>query len=213
MRCVVLVVGVFSVCAVQALFLDAPALAQEQLIPILSVTGEQQPTGSVSYVVMRFEERTDHDGLILRFHDSPGRFSMLAKDSTERAIRQAAASLGLSTDSWTVDLKVPYEGVTVSGDSLSAMVGVTVSALAQGRTVQTGHVLTGTVKADGAIGPVGAVPLKVQAARSARLRLVLIPHQQSLIQEDQPAASDLVISPVRSVPEALEALTTRALLK
>jgi hypothetical protein len=213
MRCAALVIGIVSAYAAHASFLDAPASAQEQLIPILSITAEQQPTGSVSYVITRFEERTDHGGLILRFHDSPGRFSMLAKDSTERAIRQAASSLGLSTDSWTVDLKVPYEGVTLSGDSLSAMVGVTVSALAQGRTVQTGHVLTGTVKADGAIGPVGAVPLKVQAARSARLRVVLVPHQEARIQEDQPATSDLIISPVRSVPEALEALTTRAALK
>lgn len=192
---------------------DTHAAPREQLIPILSVTTDAPPAGTVTYITATFEERSDHDGLSIRFHDRPGRFSHMAQTSAERAIRQTAASLGLSTDSWSVELKVPYEGVTISGDSLSAMVGVTISAMALGKKVPTGYVLTGTVTPDGAIGPVGAVPLKVQAARSAKLRRVLVPHQQAIQAEDHQIPARLEISPVRSVPEALDALTDRTIAK
>ncbi len=186
----------------------AGAATRTQLIPILSVTTDDIPTGTVMYIRATFEARADHDGLSIHFHDSPGRFSPMARTSAERAIKRAAASLGMSTDSWSVELVVPYVGVTVSGDSLSAMVGVTISAMAQGRTISSGHVLTGTLHDDGAIGPVGAVPLKVQAARSASLRRVLVPHQQAAIPfEGQPLPARTEVTPVRSVSEALDALT------
>ncbi|HEU4684149.1 MAG TPA: S16 family serine protease [Nitrospira sp.] len=208
MRCALLLIGIlFQIGSVPD---EAIAAVREQFVPILSVTTDERPTGSVVYVKARFEARPDGEGLVLRFHDSPGRFSTLAQLSTARAIKQAAASLGLSTDSWTIDLRVPYDGVTVSGESLSAMISLTIAALAQGKTVQTGHVLTGTVKPDGAIGPVGGVPFKVQAAKSARLRLVLIPQQQTEHREQPEAESDMRILAVRSIPEALEALTGEA---
>ncbi len=186
---------------------DCAAAPREQQIPILSVTTGTQPTGTVTYIIAAFEERADRNGLSLRFHEQPGRFSPMAKTAAEQAIRQAAASLGLSTDSWNVELKVPYEGVTVSGDSLSAMVGVTIAAMAQGKHVPTGYVLTGTVTDDGEIGPVGGVSLKVQAARAAKLRRVLVPDQQTPVGSGQQFPARLEISPVRSVPEALDALT------
>jgi len=186
----------------------AEAAPREQLIPILSVTTDQVPTGSVLYLKALFEQRADHAGLSIRFAESPGRFSAMAMASAERAIKQAAAALELSTDSWSIELQVPYDGVTVSGDSLSAMVGVSISAMAQGKTISAGHVLTGTLTDDGAIGPVGAVPLKVQAARFAKLRRVLVPHQQAVSQEtDRRIPARVEIAPVRSVPEALDALT------
>ncbi len=186
---------------------DPAAAPREQKIPILGITTEAQPVGTVTYIIAAFEERADRNGLSIRFHERPGRFSPMAKTAAEQAIRQAAGSLGLSTDSWSVELKVPYEGVTVSGDSLSAMVGVTIAAMAQGRQIPTGHVLTGTVTDDGEIGPVGSVPLKVQAARAAKLRRVLVPDGQMPTRDNKQMPARLEISPVRSVPEALEALT------
>lgn len=55
----------------------------------------------------------------------------MAQTSTDQAIRRASRSLGLSTDSWSVALAVPYAGMTIYGDSLSAMVALTVVALAK----------------------------------------------------------------------------------
>lgn len=186
---------------------ETAAAPREQQIPILGVTTDAQPIGTVTYIIATFEERVDRNGMSIRFHERPGRFSPMAKAAAEQAIRQAAGSLGLSTDSWNVELKVPYEGVTVSGDSLSAMVGVTIAAMAQGKQVPTGYVLTGTVTDEGEIGPVGSVPLKVQAARAAKLRRVLVPDQQVPERGSQQLPARLEISPVRSVPEALDALT------
>jgi predicted S18 family serine protease len=83
----------------------------------------------------------------------------------------------LSTDSWSVALAVPYAGMTIDGDSLSAMVAPTVVALAKGCSVPSGVVMTGTITPDGGIGPVGGVSLKVAAVEQALVVLSRRPAQ------------------------------------
>ena len=187
--------------------------SREQLIPILGVTTGQNQVGTVSYVRVSFDERQDQVGLMLHFHSTPGRFSRMAQTSIEQAIRRSARSLGISTDSWTVTLSVPYAGMTIYGDSVSAMVSLSVAAMAQGKTVPTGHVLTGTVTPDGETGPVGSVPLKVQAARAAKLRRVVVSKQTPAAETTGNLPISIQVSPVQSVPEALEALTDAAPMK
>jgi hypothetical protein len=186
---------------------------REQLIPILGVTIGQNQVGTVSYVRMSFDERQDQTGLMLRFRSTPGQFSRMAQASIEQAIRRSARSLGISTDSWAVTLSVPYAGMTIYGDSVSAMVGLSVAAMAQGRTVPIGHVLTGTVTPDGEIGPVGSVPLKVQAARAAKLRRVVVSKQTPASEPIGNLPVSIQVSPVQSVSEALDALTNPSLTK
>lgn len=180
---------------------------REQFIPILGVTTGPNQVGTVSYVKVSFNDRQDQTGLMLHFHSTPGRFSRMAQASIEEAIRRSARSLGISTDSWTVTLSVPYAGMTIYGDSVSAMVSLSVAAMAQGKTVPTGHVLTGTVTPDGEIGPVGSVPLKVQAARAAKLRRVVISKQTSVADTTGKLSISIQVAPVQSVTEALDALT------
>ena len=186
---------------------QAYGTSREQLIPILGVTTGQNQIGTVSYVRISFDERQDQAGLVLHFLATPGRFSRMAQTLIEQGIRRSARSLGISTDSWTVELSVPYAGMTIYGDSLSAMVSLSVAAMAQGKTVPTGHVLTGTVTPDGEIGPVGSVPLKVQAARAAKLRRVVVSRQTPAAEHAGNFPISIQISPVQSVPEALDALT------
>jgi hypothetical protein len=181
--------------------------SREQLIPILGVSTGQNQVGTVSYVRVSFDERQDQAGLMLHFHSTPGRFSRMAQTSIEQAIRRSARSLGISTDSWTVELAVPYEGMTIYGDSVSAMVSLSIAAMAQGKTVPTGHVLTGTVTPEGEIGPVGSVPLKIQAARAAKLRRVVVSKQTPATERTGNLPVSIQISPVQSVPEAFDALT------
>ena len=183
------------------------AAPREQLIPTLGVTTGQNQIGTVFYMRISFDERQDQTGLILHFHATPGRFSRMAQTSIEQAIRRSAQSLGISTDSWTVELSFPYTGMTIYGDSMSAMVSLSVVAMAQGKTVPTGHVLTGTVTPEGEIGPVGSVPLKVQAARAAKLRRVVVSKQTPAAEQAGNLPISIQISPVQSVPEALDALT------
>ncbi|MCX5721360.1 MAG: hypothetical protein NT179_04940 [Nitrospirae bacterium] len=183
---------------------------RQQLIPVLGVTTGQNRIGTVVYVMVSFEERQDQTGLRLQFHTTPGRFSTLAQTSIEQAIRRSAQSLGTSTDSWAVELSVFYIGMTVDGNSLSAMVSLSVAAMAQGKTVPTGYVMTGTVTPDGGIGAVGFVPLKVQAAQAANLRRVVVSRLNA--PAGSPAGS-IHVSPVQSVREALDALTDSSPLK
>ncbi len=131
----------------------------------------------------------------------------MAQTSIEQGIRRSARSLGISTDSWTVELSVPYAGMTIYGNSVSGMVSLSVVAMAQGKTVPTGYVLTGTVTPDGEIGPVGSVPLKVQAARAAKLRRVVVSKQLPATENAGNLPVSIQVSPVQSVPEALDALT------
>ena len=186
---------------------------REQLIPILGVTTGQNQIGTVSYVRVSFDERQDQTGLVLHFRTTPGRFSRMAHTSIEQAIRRSARSLGVSVDSWTVELSVPYAGMTIYGDSVSAMVSLSVAAMAQGKTVSTGHVLTGTVTPDGEIGPVGSVPLKVQAARAAKLRRVVVSKHTPAGEHAGNLPVSIQVSPVQSVPEALDALTDSPTMK
>ncbi len=147
-----------------------------QFIPILGLTTDECTIGTVAY--LSFEERSDRSGLMVHFQNGPGRFSRMAQTSTDQAIRLAARSLGLSTDSWTVVRSVPYPGITIYGDSLPAMVGLSVVALAKGEVIPRNPVITGTITPDGRIGPVGGIPLKVAAAKQARLHMVLVPEKQ-----------------------------------
>jgi predicted S18 family serine protease len=132
---------------------------REQLVPILGVTLDEKPIGTVANVVVSFEQRHDHQGLAVYFNVEPGRFSRMAQTAIQQAIYRTAHAAGLSTDSWTVALRVPYPGLTVYGESLSAMVGLSVVALAKGEFIPPDRVITGTVTPDGHIAPVGAVAL------------------------------------------------------
>lgn len=188
-----------------------PCLAgapREQLIPILGTTMGSHATGIVAYIVVTFETRTDTSGLMVQFKSSPGDFSHMAQTSIDQAIRRVARSLSLSTDSWTVVLFVPYSRFTVYGESLSAMVGLSVAAMAEGRSVSPGHVMTGTITSDGRIGVVGSVPLKITAASEAHLFRVLVPEEQDTADGDWQTPFLMQISPVGSVSQAFDGLTS-----
>ena len=183
---------------------------REQLVPILGVKVGLKPTGTVAYLVVSFEERHDQRGLIVYFKDKPGKFSHLAQTSVDQAIRRTARSLDLSTDSWTVELAVPYDGVTIYGESLSAMIALAVAALAQGEFISPDRAITGTITPDGRIGPVGSVPLKIVAASDAHLRRVLVPEEKDPADGEYPLPFLMQITPVDSVRQAYTVLTARA---
>lgn len=209
-------------CFFQVIVLWAPAAAEEVLkdnipeshsIPILGVTFDQEwePVGMVAEVLVRFERRGDHLGLRVQFDTSPGRFSPLAKDSVLLAIMRAAQASHLTAESWTVTLTLPYPGVTMYGESLSGMVGLSVLALARGDPLPPDRVMTGTIGSDGHIGIVGGIPLKIQAAHENNLRRVLIPEEIDVADGDWKTPFLMEISPVGNVQKAYLALTGQSL--
>ncbi len=73
--------------------------------------------------------------------------------------------------------------------------------------VPAGYALTGTVTSNGEIGQAGSVPLKIQAARTAKLRRVVVSKQTSAVEHADNLPISIQISPVLSVQDALNALT------
>ncbi len=199
-------VSLLLVCGLQAVEAKLPGQYREVLIPILGVTVEGEPIGTVVYLALAFVERDDHSGLSVHFTDRPGRFSSRSRAAVTHAIARVARSMGLSADSWSVEVRIPFSGVTIYGESLSAMVAVSAVALANGDEVAGDRVITGTVTADGRIGPVGFLPLKVRAAGEAHIRRVLVPEEQDPADADWQTPFLMQVSPVRSVEQAYDAL-------
>jgi len=177
---------------------------REQYVPVLGVTMGEKPAGIVIYVMVLFTERGDAEGLEVHFLTGPGRFAQKTQAATVQAIGGAARALGLSTDSWSVGLSVPYPDLVLEGDSLSAMIGLSVAAMAKREAIPRHRVISGTVTSDGRIGPVGDVLLKIAAAYQAGLHMVLVP-PTSLGKGKLPYLTR--VSSVGTVLQAYQALT------
>jgi hypothetical protein len=182
----------------------------DALIPVLGTTMDKTPIGRVVYLELSFEERADEGGLAVLFKSLPGRFSPMTQTAVEEAIYRAAQALGISPRSWTVMVALPYPGVTLYGESCSAMIALSVMALAQGEGIPADLVITGTVTPDGRIGPVSAIPLKLAAASEAHLRRVLVPEEQDRSDDDWKTPFLMQVSPVGTVTQAYQAFTNLA---
>ncbi len=193
--------------------LGAPSQIRHQSVPILGVTFNEanHPVGIVMYVMIHFQKRSDHDGLKVQFRKVLGRFGPLARKGVATAIGLAAQSANLQTDSWTVVLSFPYPGLTMYGDSLSAMVALSVVALAKGDAVKYGRTLTGTITDDGHIGAVTGIPFKVYAAYAEGLNRVLIPEEHHPLDGEWRIPFLLHVSHVGTLEKAYHGLTGQPL--
>lgn len=182
-------------------------------IPILGTTvnEQSQPVGIVAEIQLEFIQRRDHSGLEVRFENSPGRFSHTAQQSVMQALNRVVETAGLNSDSWTVRFILPYPGVTLYGESLSAMAALNVVALAKNDPVFEDTVLTGTVTPEGLLGVVGGIPLKIHAAHRRHFRKVVIPEELDVADGDWETPFLMEVSPVRSIKKAYFALTHHTL--
>lgn len=178
-------------------------------IPILgtSLNEKFRPVGLITQVVIDLQEREDNNGLRIQFHTEPGQFSLLARQSIHKAITRALAAANLPADSWTVLLKFPYPGLTVYGESLSAMVGLSVVAMVKGDHLLEGRALTGTITERGDIGAVGGLQLKILAAYENHFQRVMVPSEYDVQDGDWRTPFLMHVSPVGTVDEAYYALT------
>lgn len=183
----------------------------QQLIRILgtALTSDQEPVGVVTELMVALEQRDDDRGMEVTFHQEPGHFSITTQVAVYSAIVRTARFARLDPDSWSVSMAALIPGKTVYGKSLSAMVGLTVVALAKGDTIPTDRVITGTISSDGHIGAVEGIALKLEAAREKQLHHVLVPEEYSVADGDWSVPFLLNVSPVGTVSRAYEALTDR----
>lgn len=192
---------------------DQPIKHIRTAIPILGTTMNEQAeqVGIVAEIQLEFLQRRDHEGLHVQFLTTPGKFSPYAQQSVKEALDRVVEAAGLNPDSWTVRFILPYPGVTLYGESLSAMAALNVIALAKNEPVDEETVLTGTVTPEGHVGTVGGVPLKILAAHAQHYRRVLIPEEPDVADDDWETPFLMEVTPVRSITKAYLALTHRPL--
>ena len=178
-------------------------------IPILgtSLNTHHLPMGLVSQIVIDLYERRDQNGLQIQFHTEPGQFSLFARQSIHQAITRALQAANLHAASWTVQLKFPYAGLTVYGESLSAMVALSVVAMAKGEPPLKGRILTGSITDQGHIGAVGGLQLKILAAYHQHFQRVFVPSVYDERDGDWRTPFLMHVSPVSTVAEAYLGLT------
>ncbi|MGE0475107.1 MAG: S16 family serine protease [Nitrospirales bacterium] len=178
-------------------------------IPILgtSINQSYRPIGLVTHVEIDLYERDDHGGLQVQFHTRPGRFSPYARQAVLQAILRAFEAAKMDSNRWTVYLTFPDQGQTLYGESLSAMVGLSVVAMAKGDWLLEGRALTGTITDHGTIGPVGGVQLKILAAYEKHFERVLIPSDFDVRDGDYRTPFLMHVSPVDTVDAAYFGLT------
>ena len=192
---------------------DEPLRHIRTVIPILGTTmnDEAEPTGIVAEIQLEFLQRRDHEGLDVQFQATPGKFSPYAQQSVIKALYRVVETAALNPDSWTIRFQLPYPGVTLYGESLSAMAALTIVSLAKNEPVAEDTVLTGTVTADGHVGTVGGVPLKILAAHAQHFRTVLIPEEPDIADGDWETPFLMDVRPVSSISKAYLAMTNRPL--
>jgi hypothetical protein len=199
--------------AIAAPGMDQPLKHIRTVFPILGTTinEKSEQVGIVAEVHLEFLQRRDHEGLNIQFLTRPGKFSPYAQHSVKEALYRVVEAAGLNPDSWTVKFILPYPGVTLYGESLSAMAALNVVALAKNEPVDEETVLTGTVTPNGEVGTVGGVPLKILAAYEQHYRRVLIPEEPDVADGDWETPFLMEVTPVRSIKKAYLALTHRPL--
>lgn len=167
--------------------------------------------GAVGQMVVGWEQRPDHHGIMVSFLRGKGSLSSGTELAILLAIDRAAHAAGLRTDSWTVTFKVREPAGTIYGDSLSGLAGLTVVALAKGDVIPSDRTMTGTITQDGGIGPVSSIPLKIEAASKQRLRRVIIPDELDVTDSDWVTPFLMQVSPIQSAALAYQALTDHAM--
>lgn len=206
--------------ALMVLWQDAPQRAEatpsnsasrQQLITFLGVTMDrrmgEEPKGAVGRLVVEWASRPDHEGMMVTCSSGFSPYTMTAIVS---AIERVAKAAGMESNSWSVVIRRHEDEQRygmVYGDSLSAMVGLTVLALAKGDRVLPDRVLTGTVTPDGQLGPVSAVNSKIAAAHAMHFRRVIVPDSLDPTDRDWHTPFLMQVSPIQTVSAAYQALT------
>jgi len=207
---IVLLLGAALLCP----FMSEAGLQRAQIIRFLGVSvvedARDAREGAVGELVVAWEERADHHGIIVSFLNGQGSFSSYTELAILGAIDRAARAAGLKTDSWTVSFAVHEPAGTIYGDSLSGLAGLTVIALAKGDFIPLDRTMTGTIAPDGSIGPVSSVPLKIEAASRKHLRRVVVPESLDAADSDWFTPFLMQISPIRSAAVAYQALTDQS---
>ncbi|MEO6203477.1 MAG: S16 family serine protease [Nitrospirales bacterium] len=186
-----------------------PFFWHQQTVTFLGTSFDQnrQPIGIVGKLGIAFRKQERQEVLNVSFSSGPGKFSPFTQVAIQSGIVAAARVAGLDSKTWNIFLKFPDPGVTIYGDSLTAMVSLVVLAMANDNAILLSRVMTGNVTRDGHIGAVRGIPLKIQAAYAEHIRRVIIPEERFPEDNDWQTPFLMQISPVNTVFQAYQILT------
>ena len=105
----------------------------------------------------------------------------------------AAAVATILNGSPLSGVRVDYD-VTgrIDGPSAGALMTVGLLSLMRGDKIKPGITMTGTINPDGTVGPVGGIPYKVDGAKEAKVKTMLIPLGQRNSADDSGELVDVV---------------------
>jgi hypothetical protein len=142
-------------------------------------------------------------------------------DQWESAGWNAAAVATLLNGAPLSAVRVDYDvNGRIDGPSAGALMTVGLLSLMRGDKIKPGITMTGTVNPDGTIGPVGGIPYKVDGAKQAKAKTMLIPLGQRNSKDDSGELVDVVeigrrkdvtVKEVGDVYQAYKAFTGKTL--
>lgn len=153
-------------------------------------------TGKVTVTGIVDEEELGEDGHRMRRKST-------ARGSAEN-VRTLLEQLGCSLKNRNLHINFPG-GAPVDGPSAGVAMAVVAYSALTGRAVRGDMAVTGEISVQGQVKAVGGVPAKIEAAKQAGLRTVLIPQENST---EAARFAEMDIRPVSDVREALAMMLT-----
>jgi len=150
-------------------------------VPALGVRADGQ-TGVVHYIVLQIDKGPRQEGPTVQFNEiNLGGGSMVSEDWKEgvrQAVAAATKAIGEEGRDWVITVKNRSYNALTEGVSASGAVAVGLVAAWRGDNVKPDVALTGKIKPDGRIEPVGALLIKIEAAAHAQFTTILVPRGQ-----------------------------------
>lgn len=159
--------------------LVTPAAADHVIeLPVLVAVGAND-RGAFEVMLMQWDQKPSPDPLIVQWANRRIMFVGAYLQAVNQALKYAMDRTPAVLHTGHIWIKgAAYAPTSTDGPSAGAAMTVGFLALLKGDPIQRGVALTGTIEADGRIGPVGAIPDKVRAAAREGYRTVLIPPGQ-----------------------------------
>ncbi len=173
--------------------------------------------GGVFYVmVMAWDQKPTPDPMELQWGNQRVRILDVGLGALREAFRYAIARTPAGRPTGTLTIyNASYLPTNSDGPSAGAVMAVGFLALLRGDKVTRGVALTGTIEADGRIGPVGGIPEKIRAAKREGYHLVLVPAGQmrtsSWNLHELALELSITVKEVETVEQAYELMTGRKL--
>jgi len=123
-----------------------------------------------------------------------------AKASVENVLTVLKKYLNVDTEKYDIHLNFPG-GVPIDGPSAGVAIAVAVYSAIKNKAVRSDIAMTGELSIRGKVKPVGGVAAKIEAAKNAGIKKVIIPKEnwQELFED-----AGIEVIPVEDIQEILE---------